>query len=113
MPLDPREEKLPSWAKSELRGLRDELSEARTELAVLSGAMPDATVFTQQLPSMRKIPIGNRSTHIRFIHGPHEEEWIECSITDSNELEIHGNWRMRVTMNSSNTFTVKSERPHG
>lgn len=74
---DPREAKLPRWARDELDRLRRELRDLREET---DASRPDSRVFLD--PYHTRVPLGP-DPHIRWVLDPNDsDDWIDVDFAD-------------------------------
>jgi hypothetical protein len=112
---DPREEKLPAWARRQLAALR---AEATHERAVAAVAVEDAKRVRQGtnpdessaiLHPYDEVPVGlGPDARVRFKLGPHN--WIDVRVTDNGKaVDVTGGRTLIIRPQCGNVITIVSE----
>ncbi|AUG87120.1 hypothetical protein HOS57_gp49 [Streptomyces phage AbbeyMikolon] len=115
---DPREERLPRWARAilgslrrELQGLQGEVKSLERALAEAKGGVPNTdTYLVDYVRGNTPLPMGSR---IGFEPRPEEEtrgrRRIMCYVDETGWLYIHGDASLRVQPQTSNALKIRLE----
>lgn len=105
--VDPREDKLPKWARDVLRELRRENRRLRGHLEANNsrydgrvkqgGVMGGDPVFFDS-----KVPV-------RFVVGEEHDQWVDVSISDKGKVDIRAGYPFYFRPEASNVISVKIE----
>jgi hypothetical protein len=106
---DPREDRLPKWAREELHRLRRDLETERKVTEELKGNNPDSNTFLidygrKDAPLPRNSRIG---FHVRPDDGTCRQA-IQVYV-ENRRLRVQGDYSLIVRMGASNSFTVELE----
>jgi hypothetical protein len=107
---DPREEKLPRWARELLSNarMRVRTAEANAEAALLA-TKPDETdtvVYRYGSPNVGL----EEGSAVQFRLGPHYQDYVQCRIERDKHygarVNLHGGRSIRIEPGSSNTAHI-------
>ena len=108
---DPREEKLPLWAKQEMKNLRSDLEHMQTMLDQFRGEVDTDTFL---IDGMKRIPLP-KTCGVEFVFGPEYWNTIRCYIGDNGKsgdkwLDVSGGDCIKIEPRASNVIHVRCEK---
>lgn len=108
--MDPREEKLPRWARDELRNLRMRVEEARFDADAQLGSGVPSNVWLSKTGTAGQDMVPSRWPKARFLIGSRPQDWVEVYQGDQG-LRVYGCDTLIVRPESTNLLTVSLAVP--
>lgn len=108
--VDPREDKLPKWARDEFASLRRQLVEAERYVAdaKLSQPADDSDTLLDPYRTLGAIGLGNRP-HIRFLAGETRYDYLDVRTDGEGKeriIEVRGSQGVTLRPTSSNVVQI-------
>lgn len=106
MTPNPREEKLPLWARDTLLALRRAVQDAEAAVEALKGEHPGTNVRLQSRTSLVNIPLP-RNSSVEF-----DSNWGKVLVghEPNGLIRIQGDSKLILRMSASNALTVELEK---
>ena len=106
---DPREERLPRWAKDKLRLLRMRLREREADLVQRDGAVNDAAVFVSPYAA-HPYPVAQVGGVVEFRVPSDERRYFHVSLCSDGSLEVCASAGLAIRPDVSNSVSLEVVR---
>ncbi len=105
---DPREEKLPAWAKLQLKIARNRAHQAEKKLAAHLDTVKPTNIWYGDYDNPIYIPAHYGYQRVHFVLGPHDHNEIQVGISKgAPELLINGSRSLVIRPQVTNEFGIR------